>query len=439
MFAVGRGASIAQRCYQDALHEIYAFLSLRELLPAAHSCRAWYAAAGKEKGRGLTCRRSRYDCLQQLCSSPLRRHVVGLDYGFLLSPRHLQQLAFHLPHLQSLRASVDESALRPLVNSAAACLTFVQSGFPLHLRCLVLQMALSVETCQLVLNSLPTAAALTKLKLNLVMKWSRRLVLVPLLRLPLLAELSINIESAALTPCHLAVIKQIRALRWLDLHRGGWRRDARLLASLCRQPHALQQLQGIHLRATVVNAAMLAELAHLPSLCKLEPLCLLPCAYPLLPRLSQLRVLRVRLNSDLAGAPLAAAATYPTLAERSTLCASLSACRLLTELTVEACKDADLLASFLPWLLQSTPALRCLRLETVSVRSISFLGATPQLEELHLQECRPQLAAAEVLGIRMPHLQTLHLVHAAVMSDTQLAALCPPSTLFPSLRSCRYR
>lgn len=273
--AAGRGASIAQRCYQDALHEIYAFLSLRELLPAAHSCRAWYAAAGKEKGRNLTCRRSRYDFLRQLCSSPLRRHVVGVDYGCLLSPRHLQQLALHLPHLQALRASVNESALRPLVNSAAACLAFVQSGFPLHLRCLVLQMALSVETCQLVLNSLPTASALTRLKLNLVMKWSRRLVLMPLLRLPLLAELSISIDSAALTPCHLSVIKQMKTLRWLDLHRGGMEtgcptaglalQTAARAAAAARDPPARYRRQRGHAGGARAPAFALQVGAAVPS------------------------------------------------------------------------------------------------------------------------------------------------------------------------------
>jgi hypothetical protein len=337
---------------------------------------------------------------------------------------------------------MDGLALRLLVesvNSIAACATFMQSGFPAQLRCLTLQMAASAEACQLVLNALPTASALMQLKLNLVSRWSRQLVLLPLLRLPRLTELSISIDSAALTPCHLAVIKQIQTLRWLDLHRGAWRQNARLLVSLCRQPHKLQELRGIHLRASVVNETMLAELAHLPLLCKLEPLCLLPCAYPLLPRLSQLRVLRVRLNNDFAGAPLTAAATYPTVAERSTLCASLRACQLLTELTVEACKDAVLLAAFLPLLLQATPALRCLRLEAVTVRSLSFLDAAPQLEEMHLQECRPRLAATEVLGIRMPLLHTLHLVHATVLSDTQLAELRPPSVLFPALCSWRYR
>ena len=73
------------------------------------------------------------------------------------------------------------------------------------------------------------------------------------------------------------------------------------------------------------------------------------------------------------------------------------------------------------------------------MRSLSFLGATPQLEELYLQECSPRLAAAEVLGIRMPRLQILHVIYATVLSDAQLVTLRPPSTSFPSLRSCRYR
>jgi hypothetical protein len=197
------------------------------------------------------------------------------------------------------------------------------------------------------------------------------------------------------------------------------------------------QLQEIDFRRTVVNEAVLTELAHLPSLCKLEPLCLLPCAFPLLPRLSQLCVLSVRLNSDFINGTTAAP-TYPTVAEQSALCAALAACQHLSELSIGACKDAGLLASFLPLLLQSTSALRCLRLDTVCVRSLAFLGEAPQLKELFLQDCWPRLPAVELLSIRMPLLQTLHLINATILNDTQRAQLCPPSTLLPSLRRCRY-
>jgi hypothetical protein len=437
LFAAGPDASIAQRCYQDALHEMYAFLSLKELLPAAHSCRAWYAAAGKEKKRGLTWQQ-RIECnaFQQLCISPLRRHVIGVDGGFL-SSRDLQQLALQLPHLQSLRVSLQESALQPLMSNVAARHTFMQCGFSAHLCCLVLQMTSSVEVCQVVLNTLPTAFALTHLKLSLVMKWSRQLVLAPLLQLSRLTDLSLSIDSAAPTRAHLAIIKQIQSLRRLDLDRGRWRRNARLLASLCAPPHALMQLHEIDLRHTVVNEAVLTECARLPSLGKLEPLCLLPCAFPLLPRLSQLCVLSVRLNRGLFNGA-AATPTYPTAAEQNALCVALAVCRQLSELSIKACNNADLLSSFLPLLLRSTSALRCLRLNTVNVCSLAFLGAAPQLTELFLQECWPRLPAVEVMGIRMPLLQTLHLIHAAILDDVQWAQLCPPSTLLPSLRACRY-
>jgi hypothetical protein len=181
----------------------------------------------------MICRRTHCKFLQQLCISPLRRHVIGLEGGFW-SSRDLQQLAVQLPHLQSLRASLQESALRPLMSNVAARHTFTQCGFSVHLRCLTLQMTSTVETCQRVLNTLPTASVLTQLKLSLVMKWSRRLVLAPLLQLSRLADLSLSIDSAAPTRDHLAVFRQMKSLRRLisigaggDATRGCWHRFVR--------------------------------------------------------------------------------------------------------------------------------------------------------------------------------------------------------------------
>jgi hypothetical protein len=197
----------------------------------------------------------------------------------------------------------------------------------------------------------------------------------------------------------------------------------------------LQRLEDLHLRRTTIDAAAMVELVHLPSLCKLEPLHLLPCAYPFLPRLLQLRALRLCLRHD----DTPAAVTYPTVAERSALCAAVAACRQLTELVVEICMDAELLATFLPSLVESVSALRCLRLDTVAVRSLSFLGAVPLLEELFMHECKPRLSASAVLGIALPRLHTLHLMDAVVLSHAELLTLRSPSVLFPLLRNCMYR
>ncbi len=95
LVAAGPNASVAQRCYQDALHAVYAFLPLRELLPAVHTCRAWYAAAGNEKGRGLTPRPLQQ--LQELCVSPLRKHVAHLTH-LSSSPHDVESQAAQCGH-----------------------------------------------------------------------------------------------------------------------------------------------------------------------------------------------------------------------------------------------------------------------------------------------------------------------------------------------------
>src|SRR5205823_4264784 len=44
--------SVAQCCHTDALHCVFAFLPLWDVILAALSCRDWWAAALKERARG---------------------------------------------------------------------------------------------------------------------------------------------------------------------------------------------------------------------------------------------------------------------------------------------------------------------------------------------------------------------------------------------------
>jgi hypothetical protein len=45
--------SAAQRCAADALVLVFGFMDLKELAGTARACKAWLAAAAKEKPRGL--------------------------------------------------------------------------------------------------------------------------------------------------------------------------------------------------------------------------------------------------------------------------------------------------------------------------------------------------------------------------------------------------
>jgi hypothetical protein len=66
-------------CSRDALHCIYARLTLPDALPAMRACRAWYAAATHEPSRKLECT-STHALLASVRSKLGRgRHVVALD------------------------------------------------------------------------------------------------------------------------------------------------------------------------------------------------------------------------------------------------------------------------------------------------------------------------------------------------------------------------
>lgn len=97
--------SAAQRCATDTLTLVFGFVELEELAPAARTCKAWSAAAAKEKPRGLSWWFERTRQLRAICasSSPFKRHISRVDcsYCFSLSIVQLAKLR-HLPALHVL-------------------------------------------------------------------------------------------------------------------------------------------------------------------------------------------------------------------------------------------------------------------------------------------------------------------------------------------------
>jgi hypothetical protein len=431
LFAAGPNASIAQHCYKDALHCIFAFLPLHCILPGMRSCRSWYIAAASEKSRNMMFRPLFRHRTLQLYSSPLRKHVTSLHHP-PLSSDSMWLLRLQMPHLSALTLSIGSILVLPQLRNYAARFRFVRQFFPPALRCLTVEMPSTVDTCQAVLDALCGAPALTELKITMSIKWSRKLDLVPLMQLAHLVKLTLSI-GCCFTVQQLAVIGSMHTLSRLHLNGGRWRK-ATHLSWLCKLPHLrLDQLEELNLTQTEVNDAMMIQLSHFPVLGILEPFRLHPSAYPLLPLLPRLHTLRVRL-SDISNS-----VSYPGADERNVLCCALRACSHLTDVTIEACRDGNLLAAFLIQLLQSLPQLRCLKLKQVNVPSLSFLNVAPQLEAFHLHDCVPKLPAAEVLALHAPQLLSLELVNASVLSRNQLELLQPPSRLFPSLLACTVR
>jgi hypothetical protein len=134
-----------------------------------------------------------------------------------------------------------------------------------------------------------------------------------LMQLPHLRKLTMY--GIRWTDERLTELKQLSQLR--DLHILIW--PSMQLAELFQPPHSLQ-LERISLRHLNVDEPVMRALFHLPTLTELDPLSLLPSAWPLLPQLPALRRLTIRFYSEL------------TVADTTLLSTSLAACRALTEL-----------------------------------------------------------------------------------------------------------
>ena len=103
--------SIAQSCHTDALHCIFAFLSLADLLPVMQSCRSWNTAGSKEPPRGLKLSINP-SCIAVLIDSPLRRHVAQLTLDCACMQLDQLRPLRALPRLTALDTPLDGSALR---------------------------------------------------------------------------------------------------------------------------------------------------------------------------------------------------------------------------------------------------------------------------------------------------------------------------------------
>jgi hypothetical protein len=111
-------ASLAQRCYTDALHSVFKFLWLREL-PSILCCRFWRDAASKEK----PCRdvqKLEFESetgVKLMCLSPLRIHVTTLKLCLSVNLSSLLLLRDHLPRLTHLTVTPTQSGVKATARS----------------------------------------------------------------------------------------------------------------------------------------------------------------------------------------------------------------------------------------------------------------------------------------------------------------------------------
>ena len=171
--------STAQCCYDDALLYLFKFLTLRDLTPAARSCRRWWQAALKEKPRLIDFAVTSTDMLSNLSASVQRRHVTNLkcmdfeDEWTVPVGWHVNDLMLirdRLPQLTQLETGVTPSSLHEILQRPEAKRTLINEGcFSNQLFKLTLNLrdpAHSAASTQLVLELLPACVALVDLNIS---------------------------------------------------------------------------------------------------------------------------------------------------------------------------------------------------------------------------------------------------------------------------------
>jgi hypothetical protein len=477
---------ITQRLHIDALHCIFQFLHLRRseydnyseysrFFPAVRTCKAWYAALQNSRLRYFSARfLGMYpQYLGGLCSSPLRVHIQRLsvrrlDHAYDLSM--FLQLRFCLPHLVGLSVlDLSPALLLSVLASAEHRDWFVQNAFPARLEELELLLLHSLHTShslQLVIDALPSAAMVQRLKLwvlpELILNsnYYQQLDLTPLLQLKHLSYLRWESfdsrdqhgrSGCPMSLRQLEVIKQISSLTELEYNGAEW--SAEEFAVVFREPCQLQQLRQIKLGHTEVTAEMLDDLSSLSSLTELSPAKLRPEAYSLLSRFTNVASIRLVLKHP-----------QPSADELHFLCSTLEYCSALKSLSLQDLSNSELAELLLLQLFESTPQLEAILLQSVNVgflgmlaafsqlrqlslrkmilSSLAFISEIPQLKELLMFDITPHFDPVEILSLqhRAPQLQTLKLVDAADLDEEEQTALTPGSNtcILPALSRFDY-
>jgi hypothetical protein len=426
------------RLHDDELSCVFPFLPLADLVQFIRCNRRFNAVARKERSRGLRLEGS--SNIVPVASSSLSHHLTSLllvrhrrsdaplTLDMLRQLRDLPrltalQLTFRRqedvdPLLQGLAPKTAAAALRAVLprqlrsfrvatNSMASQWgerhAAVVSSFWAALGDMQQLTELSIEQFSVYLSMRPDLAGLAHL---------RKLTLGP----------------AGQRGDHVAELKQLSQLRELTLLDD----CAERLHLLCQPPHGLQ-LERLVLPSMTFHEGTMGDVLHLPTLTALYVFRIRPEAWLLLPQLPLLRCLSF----------------YPTALspeELASLCASLSNCAALEELTLIGVDIVSAVGLRLTveharagWaaLLNSVPNLRRLDVYADLTHLLPVLPLhLPLLEELVLSgRCAGDVNPFASVAHPNIHLLEFGLISARHPSDEQLRA-CIHSERLPKLKRC---
>jgi hypothetical protein len=406
----------APRLHSHALESVFAFCSLKELVPLLRVSKDWAAAV--QSMRPLQARLPDVHdepSLLRICKSPVSRHVGMADVAkFPLSASTLYVLALRMSNLQGLQCSVD-GAWSPLV-------------FPTRLRWLNLTLKAATplsDKQRLELDDVITAMA-------------------ALPHLEVLKVTAPKAEGRCLTP--LATASALRSLTWI--------------LDPLDSPISIDALRNMpHLRSLSFNvkAAAFTRMLQMPHQMKLDTLIMFgpftaehgKAIVHLAPTLTDVSFSLDSQHTDffhqmpnLRRLVLGAGkCTLPPDADR--IMNSLQSLVGLADLRLYGAGrfplrfTSDHLAACLPHL----PLLTSLQLSyATALGSLRFLASGPitrSLKMLDLDHFNPRLPLPELLHVHALSVLsslTLRLVFDRPLDDHALPLYTPPSSLIPSLR-----
>jgi hypothetical protein len=437
-------ASVAQLCYADALHCIFAFLQLSDTGPVMATCCAWLAAARSERSRELSVQCNSNAGLERISNFVLRRHVGELcfrraDWSHWVPAMDLVHT--QLSHLTSLCMNN--------VQDISKWLPILSQGFGPDLLKLEIEPTVelvcreSIAALQPLWNLIPLSPRLHTLRLYV---WMQSYVMeeedeedrihVPLdlpflLRLPALTSFSCSMAAAVSTQLinTFTLIPQLRRLKCF----GFWTPD--LLLRLCSAPQ-MATLEDVELHATSVTADGITHLSRLPALTSLKSRSIDISAYPLLQHLRALQSLHLCCAYSTAAAELAAMpASLQSISHLSSL--SLTFKGPPSELLEQYRQSQPDHAPLLQELMIVLPTLKSLKLDGACITSVGFLRSLQLLQSLQLLYCSGLNNAAVLSLVDVaPRLVSLKLIHWRVLLTVEQLRRC--RELLPTLAEFSY-
>jgi hypothetical protein len=443
------------RLHDDELSCVLPFLSLADLAQLVRCSRRFNCVARKEHSRGLHLEGEA--TIAPLSSSPLSHHVTSVrlhrrDKSRVFVSRQTLRHLKDCPRLTALDLTVsdysDAAALMhergpqltkpqldrpPLEYGAERTIQLwqeevaeaLQAVWPTQLRSFVLALggALSPALCQVFCAVLP-APLMSELTALSILRSKESFELPPGILSQLLKLRTLTLANVNWTPDTLAEVKQLKQLREISLRP----LKQRHIVALCEPPHSLS-LQCIELPLTILDAADMRSLLHLPTLTSVEAASIRLDALALLCEFGLLQQLSFRHPGQ------------GTLEWTVSLSVALSRCKALTDLSLRLSFDAAVTEEQRSacWtdILRSIPNVRRLDVSQLSVSAL--LSALPLhlplLAHLSLQ-CGDKVDCdALLVQLAHPSVREFHLTTSRkAFSVKQLRALVRSSRL-PQLDS----